>query len=127
MAASEKIKTIHKKIDQNKVKYNLEREIPKISPLSSGNIGKYKFLTGKDVLSEKILFEKAGTTQRFECWSLGSDFKKQTSIVRKWYQGLDKIYKFDIKEENETRIIHIRKNKKRIKSNIFYSNKLNFF
>ena len=67
MAASEKIKTIHKKIDQNKAKYNLEREIPKISPLSSGNIGKYKFLTTKNVLQEKKLFEKAGTTQRFEC------------------------------------------------------------
>ena len=59
MAASEKIKTIHKKIDQNKAKYNLEREIPKISPLSSGNIGKYKFLTGKDVLSEKKIIRKS--------------------------------------------------------------------
>ena len=50
MAASEKIKTIHKKIKQNKAKYNLEGEITKISPLSSGNIGKYKFLTSKNVL-----------------------------------------------------------------------------
>ena len=67
MAASEKIKTIHKIIKQNKAKYNLEGEITKISPLSSGNIGKYKFLTTKNVLWEKKLFEKAGTTQRFEC------------------------------------------------------------
>ena len=32
-----------------------------ISALSSGNVGKYEYLTGKDVLPEKDLLEKAQT------------------------------------------------------------------
>ena len=38
----------------------------KISALSSGNVSKYEFLTGKDVLSEKDLLERAAELKRFE-------------------------------------------------------------
>ena len=44
--------------------------------LSSGNVGKYCFLTGKDVLQEKYLLEKAAPMKRFEYWPLGSELKK---------------------------------------------------
>ena len=54
-----KIKTINDKIEQNKAQYNLDRQTAKISALSSGDVSKYEFLTGKDVLSEKDLLEKA--------------------------------------------------------------------
>ena len=54
MAVSEKIKTISNKIEKNKAQYNLDM----ISALSSGNVIKYEFLTGKDVSSEKYLLEK---------------------------------------------------------------------
>ena len=37
-----------------------------MSALSSGNVSKYKFLTGKDVLPEKDLLEKAAALKRFE-------------------------------------------------------------
>ena len=37
-----------------------------ISASSSGNVSKYKFLTGKDVLPEKDLLEKAAILRRFE-------------------------------------------------------------
>ena len=70
--------------------------------LSSGNVGKYYFLTGKDVLQEKYLLEKAATMKRFEYWPLGSELKKQTDIAKKHNQGLDKIYEFDKKERDET-------------------------
>ena len=50
MSISEKIKTINNKIKQNKAQKNLERQAAKISALSSGNVSKYEFLTGKDVL-----------------------------------------------------------------------------
>ena len=53
MTVSEKIKTIDKKLEQNKAQYDLDRQAAKISPLSAGNVSKYKFLTGKDVLPEK--------------------------------------------------------------------------
>ena len=55
MSISEEIKAINNKIEQNKTQYNLDRRTDKISSLSSGNIGKYEFLTGKDVLPKKNL------------------------------------------------------------------------
>ena len=58
---NEKIETIDNKIKQNKAEYNLDRQSAEISPLSSGNVSKYQFLTGKDVLPEKELLEEAGT------------------------------------------------------------------
>ena len=65
MSISEKIKSIDKKTDQNKVQYNLDRQTAKISALSSGNVCKYKFLTAKDVLLQKDFLEKAGLLKRF--------------------------------------------------------------
>ena len=38
MTITKKIKTINNKVKQNKAQYNLDREISKISPLSSGNV-----------------------------------------------------------------------------------------
>ena len=55
MTVCEKIKPINNKIEQNKAQYNLNRQSVKISALSSRNVGKYAFLTGKDVLPEKRL------------------------------------------------------------------------
>ena len=46
------------------MKYNLYRQIVKILALSSGNVGKYEFLTGKDVLPGKELLEKATTIEK---------------------------------------------------------------
>ena len=51
--------------------------------LSSGDVGKYEFLTSKDVLLEKYLLEKAVTIKRFEYSPLGSELKKQTDIAKK--------------------------------------------
>ena len=51
--------------------------------MSSGNVSKYQFLTGKDVLPEKDLLERATTIQRFEYSPLGRELKKQTDIAEK--------------------------------------------
>ena len=59
MSVSEKIKAINNKIKQNKTQYSLDWQAAKISALSSGNVSKYEFLTGKDVLPKKFLLEKA--------------------------------------------------------------------
>ena len=66
MSACKKIKTIDNKIEQNKAQYNLDRQTVMVSALSSGNVGKYEFLAGQDILPEKELLEKTSTIKRFE-------------------------------------------------------------
>ena len=46
-------------------------------------------MTGKDVLLEKGLVEKAATMKRFESSPLGSELIKQTNIAEKQYQRFD--------------------------------------
>ena len=82
MTVKEKIKTINNTIKQNKAQYNLDRQTAKISAFSSGNVGKYEFQTGKDVLPEKYLLEKAATIKKFEYSPLGSELKKQTELEK---------------------------------------------
>ena len=104
MSISEKIKTINNKIKPNKAQYDLDRQTAKISALSSGNVSKYEFLTGKDVLPKKDLLEKAATMKRFEYSPLGKELKAQTDIAKKKYQKLEDTYEFDkiIKKEKPT-------------------------
>ena len=49
MTVSEKIKTADNRIKQNKAQYDLDKQTAQISALSSGNVSKYEFFTGKDV------------------------------------------------------------------------------
>ena len=83
MSISEKIKTVNNKIKQNKAQYNLDRQTAKTSALSSANVSKYEFLTGKDVLPEKDLLAKAAPIKEFEYSPLGQELKKQTSAAEK--------------------------------------------
>ena len=64
MSICEKIEAINDKIEQNKAQYNSDRQTAKSSALSSGNISKYEFLTGKDVLPEKKLARKSYYTKK---------------------------------------------------------------
>ena len=103
MSISDKLKTIDNKIEKNKSRYSLDRQTSKISTWSSGNVSKYKFLTGRDVSLHKELLEKSTELKRFEYSLLDKELKTQTDIVKKQYQilddtsGLDKIIK---KEES---------------------------
>ena len=42
--------TINNQIKDEKVQYSINREAAKISALSSGNLHKYEYLTGEDIL-----------------------------------------------------------------------------
>ena len=42
--------TIHDKIRDEKLRYDISREAAKISAISSAKIYKYEFLTGKEIL-----------------------------------------------------------------------------
>ena len=44
------IMTIHDKIRDEKLQYDISREAAKISAISSGKTYKYEFLTGKEIL-----------------------------------------------------------------------------
>ena len=47
MSISDKTKTVDNKIEQNKAQCNLDRQTGKLVTLSSENVSKYVFLTGK--------------------------------------------------------------------------------
>ena len=94
MSIGEKIKTI--KIDPNKAQYDLDRQTAKISALLSGNASIYEFLTGKDVLPEKDLLEKAATMKRFKYSPLDKKLKAQIDIAKKQYQKLNDTFGFDV-------------------------------
>ena len=64
MTITEKIKTIDHKIERNKAQYDLDSQTAKISALSSGNVSKYEFLIGRDVLSKKRLVRKSCNNQK---------------------------------------------------------------
>ena len=100
MTASEKIKSIDNKVEQNKAQYNLDRQTGKIATSSLGNVGKYQFVTGEDILLEKDLPEKAATIKIFEYSLLGKELKAQTNIA-KYQCKLLKDRKVDVIDDNQ--------------------------
>ena len=54
-----------------------------MSAFSLGNGSKYEFLTGKDVLSENDLLEKAAALKRFWYSPLRRAFEQQTNVIKK--------------------------------------------
>ena len=49
MTSNEQIKILDNKIRSNQAQYDLDRQKAKISALSSGELDKYKYLTGQDL------------------------------------------------------------------------------
>ena len=49
MAVSDQLKIIERKIRGIRAQYDLDREAAKISAVSSGDLDKYKYLSGKDL------------------------------------------------------------------------------
>ena len=65
MPVSKKMKLMDKKVEQTKAQYNLDRETAMISTLSSGNVGKYEFWIGEDVLlKEERIIRKSCSNQK---------------------------------------------------------------
>ena len=71
--------TINDQIRDEKLRYDINREAAKISALSSGNIDKYEYLTGEDILTsnQQQLIEKA----RFTYSPVGKAFEKQIKTI----------------------------------------------
>ena len=69
---TDQIKISDKKIKQNETQYDLDRKVAKISALSSNNLDKYEYLTGKDLGLETSTIQQV----KFECSPLGKVFTK---------------------------------------------------
>ena len=67
MAITDQIKILDKKIMQNEAQYDLDRKAAKISALSSNNLDKCEYLTGKDLGLKPNNIEQA----KFEYSPLG--------------------------------------------------------
>ena len=71
--------TIEDQIRDGKLQYNINREAVKISPLSSGKVDKYEYLTGEEILpsNQQQIVEQA----KFTYSPLGKAFGKQTKTI----------------------------------------------
>ena len=71
--------TIDDQIRDEKLQYNINREAAKISALSSGEIHKYDYLTGEDILpsNKQQIIEQA----KFTYSPLGKAFEKQIKAI----------------------------------------------
>ena len=71
--------TINDQIRDENLQYDINREATKISPLSSGEIRKYEYLTGEDILpsNQQQIIEQA----KFTYSPLGKAFEKQIETI----------------------------------------------
>ena len=74
-----KIRTINDQIRDEKLRHDINREVAKISALSSGKIDKHEYLTGEDILTsnQQRLIEQA----RFTYSPVGKAFEKQIKTI----------------------------------------------
>ena len=71
--------TIYDKIIDEKIQYDINKEVTKISALSSGKIDKYEHLTCEEILpsDQSRIIEQA----KFTYSPLGKTFEKQLKII----------------------------------------------
>ena len=71
--------TINDHIRDEKLQYDINRGVAKISALSCGLIDKYEYLTGEEILpsNQQKIIEQA----KFAYSPLGKDFEKQIKTI----------------------------------------------
>ena len=97
MTVTDQIKILNRKIKQNELQYNLDRKAAKILALSSNDLDKYEYLTGKDLGLKPSAVEQA----KFEYSPLGKIFNKGLSEDDK-KEGLLKRLK-NIEDKNKVK------------------------
>ena len=72
--------TVNDKIRDEKLQYDINKEVAKISALSSGKIDKYEYLTGEEILppDQRRVIEQA----KFTYSPLGKALEKQIKQLR---------------------------------------------
>ena len=71
--------TINDQIKDENIQYDINREAAKISALSSGEICKYEYLTGEDILPSNQ--QKIIEQSKFTSSPLGRAFEKQIKTI----------------------------------------------
>ena len=95
--------TIKDQIRDEKLQYDLNREVAKISTLSSGKIHKYEHLTGEKTLpsNQQQIIEQA----KFTYSSLGKGFEKQIETIgdqgQKQVEALKDLKPIESKSNNQ--------------------------
>ena len=84
---TDELKNLDNQIKANQAQYDLDREAAKISALSSGELGKYEYLTGEDLGYKPGVAEKA----KFEYSPLGKVFNKGSDESDKKRRTFEKI------------------------------------
>ena len=72
MTLTEQVKILDDKIKANKAQHDLDRELAKLSALSSGKLQKHEYLTDEDLGYKPDVIQKA----KFEYSPLGKVFNK---------------------------------------------------
>ena len=92
--------TSNDQISDEKLQYDINREVAKISALSPGKIHKYEYLTGEDILisNQQQIIEQA----KFTNSPIGKAFEKQIKTIedqgKKTGQGFRR---FETKRKNK--------------------------
>ena len=87
MTLTNEVEILDGKITANQAQYDLDRESAKISTLSSGELGKYEYLTDEDLGYKPGVAEKA----EFEYSPLGKVFNKGLDESDKKRRTFEKI------------------------------------
>ena len=92
--------TINDQIRDEKLKYDINTEVAKISALSSGKINKHEYLTGEDMLlsNQQQIIEQA----RFTYSPFGKAFEKQIKAIEDQGQKqVEALKDFKLKEQTK--------------------------
>ena len=101
MAIKDQLKILDRKIKQNRDDYDLYRNAAEISALSSNELDKYKYLTGKDLQYKPDPLQKA----KFEYSALGQVFNKVLTTNDKSDGLLKRLKHIEDKTDNQLRAI----------------------
>ena len=101
MTINEQIKILDNKIRSNQAQYDLDRQNAKISALSSGELGKYEYLTGEDFGYKPDVVQKA----KSEYSPLGEVFNKGLDVGEKQEGLLKRLKNIEDKADNQLELI----------------------
>ena len=109
MTLTEQVKILQDKIKANKAQYELDREAAKLSALSSGELKKYKYLTGEDLgykpdVVQKGKFEHSPVGKVFNTGQDKSDKKEELLKILKNIEGKNKDQLDAIKDQGEIQL-----------------------
>ena len=108
--------TINDQIRDEKLQYDINRKAVEISPLSSGKINKYEYLTGNKILPSNQ--QQIIKQTKFAYYPLGKAFEKQIKTIED--QGEKQVEDLkDLKPKQKTKAIVGKSNNQLMAANIF--------